>query len=218
MAGKLRLYHFISSTRAEGPGLRAGLWVQGCPRHCKGCAATATWDFEAGYEESIDNLTNKILSIPELDGITIAGGEPFCQAAALAELLGKLKERRPDFSSICFSGWRLAELKELNLKGINDLLAKTDLLIDGPYIESLASTARPLVGSSNQEFHFLTSRLERWKDTWENTINKLEIRVMPDGRIAANGMIPGEILERLLTLDYKKGDNQDGKVLRELWH
>ena len=198
MAGKLRLYHYIPATRTEGPGLRAGLWVQGCPRHCKGCAAPETWDFEAGYEQDIDELTEEILSTPGLDGITIAGGEPFCQAKALSELLGKLRERSPDFSSICFSGWTLAELNEQKSTEIEDLLSKTDLLIDGPYIEELASTARPLVGSSNQEFHFLTQRLEEWKNTWENTKNKVEIRIMSDGRLSANGMINGEILNKII--------------------
>lgn len=198
MAGKLRLYHYIPTTRTEGPGLRAGLWVQGCPRHCKGCAAPETWAFEAGYEQDIDELTGKILSVPELDGITIAGGEPFCQAEALAELLGKLRERSPDFSSICFSGWTLTELKELNSEGVDNLLSKTDLLIDGPYVEALATTDSPLVGSSNQEFHFLTPRLERWKDTWKNTKNKIELRIMPDGRIIANGMIEAKIMKELI--------------------
>ena len=198
MAGKLRLYHYIPATHTEGPGLRAGLWVQGCPRHCHGCAAPETWDFEAGYEESISVLADKILSVPNLDGITIAGGEPFCQAEALAELIGKLRERSPGFSSICFSGWTLAELKGLHSTGVDDLLSKTDLLIDGPYIEALASTARPLVGSSNQEFHFLTPRLEGWKNTWKTTKNKVEIRIMPDGSIVANGMMSGNVLKELL--------------------
>lgn len=204
MAGKLRLYHYIPATHTEGPGLRAGLWVQGCPRHCQGCAAPETWDFEAGYEESIDTLAEKILSVLELDGITIAGGEPFCQAEALAKLIGKLRERSPDFSSICFSGWTLAELKGLHSKGVEDLLSKTDLLIDGPYVEALASTARPLVGSSNQEFHFLTSRLEGWKDTWESTKNKIEIRIMPDGRITANGLMKANVIKELINKNLSK--------------
>ncbi len=200
MDGKLRLYHYIPATRTEGPGLRAGLWVQGCPRHCIGCAVPETWNFEAGYEQDIDELVEEILSVPGLDGITIAGGEPFCQAEALAEFLRQLRERVPQFSSICFSGWTLAELKKLNSKGVDDLLSKTDLLIDGPYIEALANTARPLAGSSNQEFHFFTNRLKRWRDTWENTKNKVEIRIMSDGTITANGMLPGEELREVLKI------------------
>ncbi len=207
MDGKLRLYHYIPATRTEGPGLRAGLWVQGCPRHCIGCAAPETWDFEAGYEQDIDELAEEILTVMGLDGITIAGGEPFCQADELAELIGQLRERSPDFSSICFSGWTLAELKKINSKGVDDLLSKIDLLIDGPYIEALASTARPLAGSSNQEFHFFTHRLIGWKDTWENTKNKVEIRIMPDGTITANGMLPGETLRKILQVHELNSNN-----------
>lgn len=206
MAGKLRLYHYIPVTRTEGPGLRACLWVQGCPRHCNGCAAPETWDFEAGYEQDVNELVEEILSVTGLDGITIAGGEPFCQAEALAELLGKLRERSPDFTIICFSGWTLEELKELDLAGIDRLLSNVDLLIDGPYIEALANNTMPLVGSSNQGFHFLTPRLLEWKNTWEHAKNKLEIRIMPDGRIVANGMLPGDLLNTIKNFKFNGQD------------
>ncbi|WP_026759763.1 4Fe-4S single cluster domain-containing protein [Selenomonas ruminantium] len=194
MSGKLRLYHFIPATKTEGPGLRAGIWVQGCPHHCHGCVAQDTWDFTAGYSEQVDSLVGRILSVSKLDGITIAGGEPFCQAGSLAELVRKVKAKKPHFTVICFTGWTLDALLKQRSADVGRLLAEVDLLLDGPYVEALASTDRPLVGSSNQEFHFLTPRLLFWKETWGEVNNKLEIRIAPDGRIVANGLIPGDVL------------------------
>ena len=82
------------------------------------------------------------------------------------------------------------------------------MLIDGPYIEALANNTMPLVGSSNQGFHFLTPRLLEWKNTWEHAKNKLEIRIMPDGRIVANGMLPGDILNIIKNSKFN-GDNRN---------
>ena len=198
MSDKLRLYQFISATRAEGPGLRAGIWVQGCPHHCVGCASQDTWDFSAGYSETVESLTGKILSVQNLDGVTIAGGEPFCQAGALAELVKRLRDEKPQFTVICFTGWTMEELRNIQSVEVESLLSVVDLLLDGPYIERLASTDRPLVGSSNQQFHFLTPKLLPWKEKWGEVNNKLEIRIAPDGRIIANGLIPGNVLKEIV--------------------
>ena len=45
---RLRIHRFVPFTRAEGPGERACLWVQGCPIRCAGCAVPWTWDADAG--------------------------------------------------------------------------------------------------------------------------------------------------------------------------
>ncbi|MGB4137003.1 MAG: 4Fe-4S cluster-binding domain-containing protein, partial [Microbacterium sp.] len=36
-AERLRWSRFLPATRAEGPGLRAAIWVQGCAVHCPEC-------------------------------------------------------------------------------------------------------------------------------------------------------------------------------------
>lgn len=101
----LRLHHYILTTRTEGPGLRAAVWVQGCPNRCAGCMAPDTWSFTDGYEKSVAALAEEILAIPYLEGATFAGGEPFCQAGALANLAGRL--RPAGLSIIVFSGYTL---------------------------------------------------------------------------------------------------------------
>ena len=193
-ADVLRLHHHILTTRTEGPGLRAGIWVQGCPNHCDGCMAQDTWSFSDGYEMTVGALANEILAVPCLEGATFAGGEPFCQAGTLAHLARLL--RRAGLS-IIVTGYTLAQLREMSAPSVTALLDRTDVLIDGPYIKERACQNIPLVGSSNQRYHFLTDRYTSLTDMWTDGKNKIEIRILPDGSISANGMLPETLLGSL---------------------
>ena len=194
----LRLYQYLLATRTEGPGLRAAVWVQGCPNHCRGCMTPETWSFTDGYDMEATALAEEILATPGLEGVTFAGGEPFAQAAALAALAAPL--RAAGLGVITFTGFTLAALKARKDSATEALLAATDLLIDGPYSEALACTDKPWVGSSNQQYHHLTDRYRESVAAYEKKKNKLEIRIFPDGRILANGMLPEEALRAVKNL------------------
>ncbi len=191
---KLCLSHYLLKTRAEGPGLRAGIWVQGCPNHCPGCAAPETWPFNTGNFIEVQPFAERILAVPELSGITIAGGEPFSQAGALAILANKMHEN--GLSVITFTGYTLESLcgRDANTDA---LLAATDLLIDGPYIEAQSSNDRPLVGSSNQRLIFLTERLKAEWTAWAQEPRKVEIHIFPNGHVVANGIKAVETMRRI---------------------
>jgi len=191
----LRLYHVLLATRTEGPGLRAAVWVQGCPNHCKGCMAPETWSFTDGFPMDVSELAEEILATPALEGVTLAGGEPFAQAAPLASLAQRLRVH--GLGVITFTGYTLAQLKAQHSPGTDALLAATDLLIDGPYIETLACDDRPWVGSSNQAYHFLTDRYRESVAAYKRQKNKLELRILPDGRVIANGMLPEAALRAI---------------------
>lgn len=192
----LRLHHYILRTRTEGPGVRAAIWVQGCPNHCAGCASPDTWSFSEGYEKRVGDLADEILAVPHLEGVTFAGGEPFCQARALASLGRQLQ--REGLSIITFSGYTLADLRDRHENDVTGLLSVTDVLIDGPYMEELACQDLPLVGSSNQEYHFLTERYAFLEELWQGGKNKAEVRIMPDGRVSVNGMLWADSMKGLL--------------------
>lgn len=192
---KLRIHQFIPFTRVEGPGERACLQVQGCPIRCRGCAVPFTWSTKGGYDVTVEELVQKILEGPKVEGITFLGGEPFEQAEALAKLGSRLKEA--GLSVMAFSGYLLENIQKANRKDWNDLLKVTDLLIDGPFEKENRDLSRPWVGSSNQRFHFLTDRYAHLKDQLTNTPNRMEITLKPDGRVFANGMATIEDLEEL---------------------
>ncbi|MGX6443808.1 4Fe-4S single cluster domain-containing protein [Neobacillus sp. K501] len=192
---KLRLHQFIPFTRVEGPGERVCIQVQGCPIRCSGCAVPFTWSTKGGYDVTVSELVQRIIEGPKVEGITFLGGEPFEQAASLAKLGARLKEK--GLSVMTFSGYLLEDIRKANRKDWNDLLNVTDLLIDGPFIKEQRDLSRPWVGSANQRYHFLTDRYLHLKEELMSKPNRLEIRLKPDGRVFANGMATVEELEGL---------------------
>lgn len=144
-------------TEVLGPGVRSVVWVQGCPFRCRGCISPAWQPVKPARLVHPVGLAEELLSKPEVTGLTISGGEPMVQAAALAKMI-KVARRMRDLDVICFTGFQLKDLIRFSNRGINELLGQIDVLIDGPYIDSL-NTGKGLRGSSNQQFHFLTDRL-----------------------------------------------------------
>jgi len=85
-----------------------------------------------------------------LAGVTFSGGEPFCQPAPLAELAKEIHAMGKNI--FVYTGYtyeKLCEMAKTN-KGIADLLAETDTLVDGPYVEALRDLELLFRGSSNQ--------------------------------------------------------------------
>ncbi|CBN54035.1 MULTISPECIES: 4Fe-4S single cluster domain-containing protein [Kamptonema] len=177
-AGYLNIMGYVDESEVNGPGCRAVIWVQGCLRECPGCFNTASWSFEMNQLMSIDTLAHKILSNPRHEGVTFSGGEPFWQAPALAQLARQVKAAGLNVMS--FTGFTLEQLHSPYAPaGVEDLLAELDILIDGPYIESLAVN-RPdsLVSSSNQQVHVFNPELSD-RLTWAS--DQVEIHVLKDG-------------------------------------
>ena len=83
------------------------------------------------------------------------------------------------------------------------LLEQTDLLIDGPYLQEQRDFSRPLVGSRNQQFRFLTERYS--PADLERCRNRVEVRLGKEGVLRVNGMGDFGALEAIL-----KGESKDG--------
>ena len=109
-SASLRLYARIPRTRVLGPFVRYGLWVQGCPFRCPGCMTPDALAFTGGEEIAIAGLVSQILAIDEIEGLSVSGGEPFAQAAALALLMRQLRSQR-DLGLILYSGYRWRDLQ-----------------------------------------------------------------------------------------------------------
>ncbi len=154
----LRLHARISGTRTLGPFMRYALWVQGCPFRCSGCMTPDAQPVEGGYEYDMQTLAGDILAQPEIEGLTLSGGEPFAQAQVLADLIEYLQNHR-NLGVIAYTGYTRADVQRAALvcMNIRRLLARIDLLIDGPYIADLNHGAA-LVGSANQQIISLTDR------------------------------------------------------------
>ncbi len=192
----LRIHRIAEDTAAEGFGRRMCVWVQGCSIRCPGCMAKDTWDRSGGTEVSLKELISILeKSAGQIEGITLLGGEPFDQAFPLCRFASAARNR--GLSVIAFSGYTLSQLRRDPRPGVQELLAQTDLLIDGPFIAEQRSFTRPWAGSGNQQYRFLSGRYTQ--EDLEKERNRVEIRLQPDGNLRINGMadFPG-LLEALL--------------------
>ena len=170
-------------SRVLGPGLRYIVWTQGCPFHCDGCISPNSRPVTRDKLVCITDLANDIISQTQIEGITISGGEPFLQAAALTRLLEIVHDDRPDLSVVLYTGYTKEALTWADAQG---LIGHLDLLIDGPYVKSLNDN-KGVRGSSNQRLHFLSPRLLPWKDELENGQRKVEFH-LNDDRFVAYGV------------------------------
>jgi anaerobic ribonucleoside-triphosphate reductase activating protein len=180
-----------TATRALGPSLRAVVWVQGCPFHCPGCIAPDWIPLRPAQLQTVQSLTETLLSNPDIEGITISGGEPMLQAAALARLCLSLRARK-ELNIICFTGFRYEQLLQTPPgPGVDDFLGMIDMLIDSPYIERMNDNLG-LRGSANQRFIHLTNRLADYDFT--NHPRKAEIHLV-DGSVQMIGIPSRQLKE-----------------------
>src|SRR4051794_30769668 len=96
--------HFPLTTL--GPGRRIGIWLQGCSIRCPGCISLDTWAKGRGAT-TVDAVLDSVRPwLAAADGITVSGGEPFDQEAALEALLHGLRART-SADILVFSGYPL---------------------------------------------------------------------------------------------------------------
>jgi anaerobic ribonucleoside-triphosphate reductase activating protein len=182
--GYLNIMGYVDESEVNGPGCRAVVWVQGCMRECPSCFNPDSWSFEINQLISIDSLVKKILSNPQNEGVTFSGGEPFWQAATLAEVARQVKANGLNVMS--FTGFTLDELQsDYAPAGAQALLDQLDILIDGPYVESLAiNDPKSPVSSKNQKVRILNPEF-RDRISWAS--DQVEIHILKDGSRIVTG-------------------------------
>ena len=176
----MRVHATELRSRANGPGARFVVWLQGCTLGCPGCFNPTTHDARGGSERSIEELAAEIPD--NVEGLTLSGGEPLQQADAAIALLELARAR--SLSTLAFSGYSIDEIRALP-RG-PDVLARLDVLIDGRYIagERLATGLR---GSANQRIQLLTARYTL-ADVEATPV--AEIRIARDGQVVLTGVNP----------------------------
>ncbi|MFA4955236.1 MAG: 4Fe-4S single cluster domain-containing protein [Patescibacteria group bacterium] len=186
-------------TRAMGPGQRFCLWVRGCPLRCADCATPQFLAREAASEISLQEILAQLDEAEQMyaiQGVSFSGGEPFTQAAALAQVARHA--RSLDLSVLAWSGFTLAALRSPNApSGAEELLAELDVLIDGPFIRAQITDRLPLRGSANQRLHLLTDR----HDVADFESSTLEATLDPaTGQLVMSGVIDATAARAILDL------------------
>lgn len=180
----------VPRTRANGPGLRAAVWVQGCTRGCRGCFNPETHAHRAARLLDPEALAAQLAATPDLEGLSLLGGEPFEQARCSARLAAAA--RRRGLSIITWTGYPAAWLSRSTLPEVQALIAASDVLVAGPYRQAQREPRPRLWGSANQEVVHLTSRytpemLSRWSPP-----QAVEVVVSPDGVTWTGPLGPGD--------------------------
>jgi pyruvate formate lyase activating enzyme len=86
-----RVHSFETLGALDGPGLRAVVFLQGCPRRCLYCQNPDTWDPRGGEAWEADAVVARVARcrpyFARAGGVTLSGGEPLVQPAFAAAIL-----------------------------------------------------------------------------------------------------------------------------------
>jgi anaerobic ribonucleoside-triphosphate reductase activating protein len=154
----LRIFRIYHGSVVEGPGRRSVAQLSGCDRRCIACFAVETWQLESGVGMEVREVVERVLDpIGEpRDGVTVLGGEPFLQPDGLLALMNALKLHGQHVT--LYTGYTLEELTSRRDARVNEILALTDILIDGPFVKELSENAGEWRGSTNQVITYNPSR------------------------------------------------------------
>lgn len=166
----MRIANFTHDSIVDGPGLRFVVFVQGCSHNCPRCHNPDTHNPDGGREVSCLSLVEEMLKNPLCEGLTISGGEPFDQADETARLA--LWAQLKDKTVWTYTGYRFEELLMREDPMVGSLLHCTDVLVDGPFVESLKSYEAKFRGSTNQRLIDVPKSLEQgcvvlWEPEYE---------------------------------------------------
>ena len=143
---------------ANGTGVRTSLFVSGCTHKCKGCFNSEAWDFNYGepFTEEVEDKIIEELKPDYINGLTLLGGEPFepQNQEGLIHLLRRVKNELPEKNIWCYTGYVLDDDilkgKRKYTEYTHRMLSCIDVLVDGPFVESLRNLMLEFRGSENQ--------------------------------------------------------------------
>ena len=136
----------------NGPGTRCTLFVSGCEHQCRGCYNQSTWSLTSGhpFDQAMEDRLIADLNDTTIRrrGLSLSGGDPLHpqNLDAVLRLVSRVKAECPDKDIWMWTGYEFANLCAQQ----QAVIAYIDVLIDGPFIESLADPSLVWRGSSNQ--------------------------------------------------------------------
>lgn len=171
---KINLYGTAPGSIVDGPGIRFGVFVQGCSHHCPGCHNPKSQPHVRGVEKTVSQILDEFDQEGSCAGVTLSGGEPFEQADVLYELASALKER--NVNVWCYSGYLFDDLLAISrgedcpgaseycnknhADAVGKLLANIDVLVDGEFVKEQMSYDALYRGSKNQRLIDLPKTLQ----------------------------------------------------------
>ncbi|MBE7066493.1 MAG: pyruvate formate lyase-activating protein [Ruminococcaceae bacterium] len=156
-----RIHSIQSMGTVDGPGVRAVVFMSGCPLRCIYCHNPDTWDFHSGEEYTVNDLAAKILRYKPYikdGGVTFSGGEPCMQADYLYEVATILKENGLHIA-IDTSGVVLNDSVKKLLGVVDLVLLDIKMTTEDEYIRYTRQSLKSAIS-------FLDELENMHKDTW----------------------------------------------------
>lgn len=190
------LSHIEPTSQIYGPGKRFVVWFQGCSLACSGCWNQDMWSFKDNVLIQKEELLDRILNAPDIQGVTFLGGEPLHQAENLWWLMRQIRERSV-MTIFLFTGYEEQELEQLNYLSSTKELC--DMVATGRYELSRRNTNQQWIGSDNQMIIYPDNSREL---TRPEKINQVEIVIDDNGSARILGFPDDDLLRNL---NYQEG-------------
>ena len=184
----------------DGPGVRAVVFLDGCPLRCAYCHNPDTWEKQEAHLTDAQTLCARILRLyPYIKdgGVTLSGGEPCLQAEFAAEVAKTVREKGLHVA--------LDTCGEIDSPAVDRLLEVTDLVLLDVKMTTEEDYRRYTGGSLARVMAFLEKLESLGKDTWIRhvvvpTVNDQE----EDVRRLAELLRPFACIKRVELLPFRK--------------
>ena len=185
-----RIHAVLPRSRANGPGLRYVIWVQGCALACPGCFNPETHSplipgVRAATPAALAAVVFGEAAIAArerepIEGVTLTGGEPLEQEEMTGAFCREIKERS-ELGIIILTGFTRNEIERD--PGKARAVEHADMVIAGRYNARLR-IARGLRGSSNKEYW---ARTGRYRPEDFADVPEVELLISLDGALTVTG-------------------------------
>ena len=130
---------------SNGEGIGVAVYVSGCHFHCPGCFNQEAWDPNYGEPYDLEKIM-KLLANPDIDHLSILGGEPMEHTMEVTEIMQEARRRYPNKKIWLWTGLYPKELNEAQRKAAE----LADFVTYGRFIYEKRNISRKYRGSDNQ--------------------------------------------------------------------
>lgn len=158
---------------ANGIGLGAVFFTQGCPHHCPECQNPQTWSKDGGmkFTDAIfEQLIQYFYDIPYASRLTLSGGDPLANPELTYFIVLKFKQYFPEKAIWLYTGYKFEDIYRPERKDlISKIIRLCNVVVDGEFEIDKRDVSLQFMGSSNQRIIDIPKTLKEsqvvlWKE------------------------------------------------------
>lgn len=150
-----RVLSIIRGTTVDGPGFRTSIYFAGCSHRCKGCHNPESWDFDGGYEMSLEEIL-AVVREEDFD-VTFSGGDPLLHKSDIRLLEEAIAAEGKRIW--IYTGFTWEEI--MQSEQLRRLVALAETVVEGRYMEDMRDPDLNFRGSGNQRMMHPSEYMKR---------------------------------------------------------